>query len=62
MTINAAKALGIADKTGSLDIGKDADFVIWDVRSPAMLAYQYGINPLIQVIKEGETILCMKDL
>jgi len=62
VTINAAKALGIADKTGSLDIGKDADFVIWDVRAPAMLAYQYGINPLIQVIKEGETILCMKDL
>lgn len=30
ITINPAKALGIEDKVGSIEIGKDADIVIWD--------------------------------
>ena len=31
ITFNAAKSLGIADKTGSLSVGKNADVVIWNV-------------------------------
>ena len=30
ITLNPAKALGIASKTGSLEVGKMADLVIWD--------------------------------
>jgi imidazolonepropionase-like amidohydrolase len=30
ITLNPAKALGVADQTGSLEIGKMADVVIWD--------------------------------
>lgn len=30
MTINPAKALRIDDKVGSIEVGKDADIVIWD--------------------------------
>jgi len=30
ITLNPAKALGIADKAGSLEVGKMADLVIWD--------------------------------
>ena len=30
ITSNAAKSLGIADKTGSLEAGKQADVVIWN--------------------------------
>jgi imidazolonepropionase-like amidohydrolase len=30
ITLNPAKALGIADQTGSLEEGKMADVVIWD--------------------------------
>lgn len=30
ITLNPAKALGIADVTGSLEAGKNADLVIWD--------------------------------
>ena len=30
ITINPAKALGIEDRVGSIEIGKDADIVIWD--------------------------------
>jgi imidazolonepropionase-like amidohydrolase len=29
VTLNAARQLGVADRVGSLDPGKDADFVIW---------------------------------
>jgi imidazolonepropionase-like amidohydrolase len=29
MTINPAKTLGVADRVGSLEVGKDADFVLW---------------------------------
>jgi adenine deaminase len=29
VTINPAKQLGIADRVGSLEVGKDADFVVW---------------------------------
>ena len=31
ITINPAKALGIQDRVGSLEVGKDADIVIWDL-------------------------------
>jgi len=30
ITLNAAKHLGVEDKVGSIESGKDADFVIWD--------------------------------
>lgn len=29
MTLNPAEMLGVADRVGSLDVGKDADFVLW---------------------------------
>ncbi|MEN2767064.1 amidohydrolase [Ornithinibacillus xuwenensis] len=29
ITIDAAKHLGVADRVGSIEVGKDADFVIW---------------------------------
>ncbi len=30
MTLNAAEILGVADRLGSIEKGKDADLVIWD--------------------------------
>ena len=30
ITINPARTLGIEDRVGSIEIGKDADIVIWD--------------------------------
>lgn len=43
VTINSAKAIGIDDRIGSLDAGKDADFVIWNG------------NPLSQFTKAEQT-------
>ena len=53
VTRNAAAALGLADR-GMLARGLRADFVLWDVRQPAELAYAFGSNPCRGVVVEGE--------
>ena len=52
----AAKALGIADEVGTLEVGKQADFVLWDIEHPAELAYRFGTNPCHQVVKQGRVV------
>jgi imidazolonepropionase len=45
-TRNAARALGLAEETGTLEAGKWADLAIWDIERPAELVYRLGFNPL----------------
>ena len=45
-TRNAARALGLAGETGTLEVGKRADLAIWDIERPAELVYRLGFNPL----------------
>lgn len=54
VTINAAKALGVADKTGTLEAGKVADIALWDISHPSELIYQLGHNPCSGVIFRGQ--------
>jgi imidazolonepropionase len=44
-TRNAARALGLARETGTLEVGKRADLAIWDIERPAELVYRLGFNP-----------------
>jgi imidazolonepropionase len=46
VTRNAARALGLAEETGTLEVGKSADLAIWDIERPAELVYRLGFNPL----------------
>ncbi|NMC16465.1 MAG: imidazolonepropionase [Chloroflexi bacterium] len=52
-TINAAAALGLADRVGSLSPGKQADLLILNVPDYRMLSYRYGTNLVSTVIKKG---------
>jgi imidazolonepropionase len=54
MTRNAAKALGMDDRVGTIERGKQADFVIWDVPSPDSLVCALTDNPCKSVYKRGE--------
>jgi len=53
VTRNGARALGLQDRIGTLEPGKDADFVVWDISEPAELAYNMGFNPCRHVIRHG---------
>jgi imidazolonepropionase len=53
-TREAARALGMAAETGTLEIGKSADMAIWSVEQPAELVYRLGFNPLHQRIWKGQ--------
>ena len=55
-TFNAAYAIGMAEKVGSLEVGKQADFLLLDGESPAILAFHAGVSPLLAVYKSGEKI------
>jgi imidazolonepropionase len=52
-TINAAAALGVDDRLGSLTPGKQADLIILKVPDYRMLSYRYGTNLVSTVIKKG---------
>jgi imidazolonepropionase len=52
-TLNAAYAIGMAADVGSLDKGKQADFLLIEGDSPAMLAYHAGVAPIVAVYKRG---------
>ncbi len=55
-TQQAACALGEGASLGSLQPGKAADFVIWDIEHPADLCYTLGHNPRVCSIKSGQLV------
>lgn len=55
-TLNAAHALGMADRVGSLAPGRQADFLLLDGDTPAILAYHAGVSPVTAVYKRGERV------
>lgn len=55
-TRNASLALGRADLHGTLETGRHADFVLWEVDSLAELVYWLGENPCRAVIRHGEIV------
>ena len=54
VTREAARALGLATETGTLEAGKWADLAIWDIESPAELVYRMGFNPLHRRVWRGQ--------
>ena len=56
-TLNAAWALGLDDRLGSLEPGKLADFLVLDTSDPAMIPYRPGHNPVTQTWIAGEMVV-----
>ncbi len=53
VTRNAARALGMGDTHGTLEVGKAADLAIWDIAEPADLSYAIGGNPCVGIVQGG---------
>ena len=56
VTRHAARALGMAESHGTLEVGKAADLAIWDIERPAELCYRIGFNPCAGVVRGGEAV------
>ena len=54
-TREAARALGRGDRLGTLEPGKEATFLIWDVEHPAEIVLQLGVNPLRDRVIRGRS-------
>ena len=56
-TINAAHAVGLGDEIGSLEGGKAADFVIWNVPTSRQIPYWPAADLVRTVVKRGRVVL-----
>ncbi|WP_431027725.1 imidazolonepropionase [Lysinibacillus sp. LZ02] len=56
-TYNAACAIGMEEIIGSIEVGKQADLVIWNVSNYQKLHYMFGVNHVHQVWKNGVKVV-----
>jgi imidazolonepropionase len=58
VTAEGARALGLLNRIGTLESGKDCDLSIWNIDSVAELVYRIGYNPLHQRVWNGQWKEC----
>ncbi len=56
-TINGAHAIEVAKDVGSLEVGKIADIIIFDVLGYEYIPYHFGVNNVEKVIKRGKLVV-----
>lgn len=56
VTLNAAAAVKRATTIGTIEVGKQADIVIWDAPDLDFIFYHYGVNLVRTVIKKGKVV------
>lgn len=56
-TYTAAKSLGLHEKIGSIEQGKNADILIWNFDDINLIPSHFLPNPISKVIKDGNLIL-----
>ena len=55
-TREGARALGLLQDRGTIEVGKRADLVLWELGHPAELPYRIAHSPVRAVIRGGETV------
>ena len=55
-TFHGAKALGLEEEIGSIEIGKKADLIIWGLSNLVEIPYYAIEHPIQNVIKNGEIV------
>ena len=56
VTINSAYTLGLSERTGTIELEKDADFAIFEVKEYPEIIYNIGANLLKYTVKSGNII------
>jgi imidazolonepropionase len=56
-TVNAAAALDRAETLGSIEVGKQADMLMFDTPNYHRILYHYGVNHLNMVVKNGLVVM-----
>jgi imidazolonepropionase len=56
VTVNAAYAIGRGEVAGSLQEGRSADLVLWDVPNYKYVPYHYGVNHVNKLWKKGKLV------
>jgi imidazolonepropionase len=56
VTRNAAHAVGRSHRVGSLEVGKQADLVLWNAPDFRVVPYRMGINLVDTVVKLGRVV------
>lgn len=57
VTLNAACAIGLGDRLGSIEVGKQADLTLWNADGMELLCYRMGSNLVKSVIKKGKIVV-----
>ena len=55
-TLNGAAALGLSHEVGSIEVGKQADIVLYDVPNYRTIPYHYGSNHVWKIVKNGTVL------
>jgi imidazolonepropionase len=55
-TTNAAHVLGRGDRVGTLEVGRQADLVVFDVADHRLIPCLFGVNHVRAVIKRGALV------
>lgn len=53
VTVHAARALGLQETHGAIAVGAPANFVLWDARDVAELAYWFGRRAARRIVRQG---------
>jgi imidazolonepropionase len=60
-TLNAAYSLNRGARLGSLEVGKQADLVLFDCPDFRQIPYLFGINHALVTVKKGHVVTRRRD-